>query len=453
MKSARTVDMTTGSITKKLLVFAFPLIVTNILQHLYSAADSAVVGRFAGKAALAAVGATASATGLLTNLLIGIAVGGNIVNSNLLGAQKHRELRKSMHTGIAMSALCGIGLMILGILVCKPLLQLMQCPENIIDQSTLYMRIIFCGIPGSILYNFAAGILRTHGDSKRPMMVISICGLVNVLLNLLFVIGFKMSVAGVGWATVISNYLSAIWLLYILFDPKDEFKLTMGEMKIHKEQCVNIMKVGIPCAINSMVFSLSNVTVSASINTFGDTVIAGSTAATQLSTFLNQVISAFYTACITFAGQCYGAGKFKRIDQVLWIGGAYCVLIVAALATIITVAPGFFMGIFNSDPDVIYAGTRKLILISWSFVMYSISDVLLGCLRGIKKTAIPTTLNIFCVCVVRILWVMFICPIRPDSYMLIYWCYPVSYVCSMTSLFVYYAYCRKRFPVQQKAEV
>lgn len=448
MKARHTMDMTTGSITKKMLVFVFPLIVTNILQHLYGAADSAIVGRFAGKTALAAVGATTSATGLLTNLLIGIGVGGSIVNSNLLGARKFNDLRKSMHTGIVLSAICGVGLMVLGIVVCKPLLMLMQCPDNILEQATLYMRIIFCGIPGSILYNFAAGIMRTHGDSKRPMLVISISGLINLLLNLLFVIVFKMSVAGVGIATVISNYLSAAWLLFILQDPKDEFKLTMREMKLHKEQAVNIMKVGIPCAINSMVFSLSNVTVSASINTFGDTVIAGSTAATQISTFLNQIISAFYTACITFVGQCYGAGKYKRVNRVMWIGSGYCMLIVAFLSVIITIAPGFFIGLFNTEPDVIYAGSRKLILICWSFVVYSSSDVVLGCLRGIKKTAIPTTLNIFCVCVVRILWVFFICPIRPDSYMLVYWCYPISYICSMTSLFAYYLYCKKRFPAE-----
>ncbi len=453
MKTGRIMNMTTGSIAKKLLVFVLPLIITNVLQHLYSAADSAVVGRFAGKAALAAVGATASATGLLTNLLIGIGVGGNIVNSNLLGSRKYTELRKSMHTGIGMSAVCGVGLMILGILVCKPVLLLMQCPENIIDQATLYMRIIFCGIPGSILYNFAAGILRTHGDSKRPMFIISVCGLLNLLFNLLFVIVFKMSVAGVGLATVISNYLSAIWLLYILFDPKDEFKMTLAEMKIHKEPCMNIMRIGIPCAINSMVFSLSNVTVSASINSFGDTIIAGSTAATQVSTFLNQIISAFYTACINFAGQCYGAGKYKRVNRVLWIGAAYCSIIVAALSLIITCFPGFFIGLFNSDPGVIYAGTRKLILMSWSFVLYSVSDVLLGCLRGIKKTAVPTTLNIFCICVVRVLWVIFIFPLNAESYMLLYWCYPVSYVCSTLSLLWYYLYCRKRFPAEESVAV
>lgn len=453
MNSRRTVDMTSGSITKKLLVFVFPLIITNILQHLYSAADSAVVGRFAGKAALAAVGATTSATGLLTNLLIGIGVGGSIVNSNLLGAKQFKDLRKSMHTGIAMSAVCGVGLMLFGIAVCRPLLQLMQCPDNIIDQATLYMRIIFLGTPGSILYNFSAGIMRTHGDSKRPMFFISVCGLVNLLLNLLFVIVFKMSVAGVALATVISNYLSAACALYILFNPKDEFKLTMGELKIHKVQCNNILKVGIPCAINSMVFSLSNVTVSASVNTFGDTVIAGSTAATQISAFLSQIISAFYTACITFVGQCYGAGKYKRVNRVLWTGSGYCALIVALLSLVITVAPGFFIGLFNEDPEVIYAGSRKLILICWSFVMYSVSDVLLGCLRGIKKSAIPTALNIFSVCVVRILWVVFICPIRPESYMLIYWCYPVSYICSTISLFTYYYFCKKRFPVEQSVAV
>lgn len=449
MKTGRTVDMTTGSISKKLLMFVLPLIISNILQHLYHAADSAVVGRFAGKAALAAVGATGSATSLLTNLLIGIGVGGSIVNSNLLGARKYTELRESMHTGIAMSMVCGVGLMLLGMVVSRPLLKLMQCPDNIIDQATLYMRVVCCGIPGSILYNFSAGIMRTHGDSKRPMFIIFACGLVNVLLNLFFVIVCKMSVAGVALATVISNYISAACALYIVLNPRDEYKLTIWEMKIHKKHCVNIMKVGIPCAINSMVFSLSNATVSARINSFGDTVIAGSTASTQISTFLNQIISAFYTACINFVGQCYGAGNYKRVDRVLYTSVGYCGLIVALLSLVITVAPGCFISLFNRDADVIYVGSQKLVLVCWSFVVYSVSDVLLGCLRGIKKSAIPTTLNIFSVCVLRILWVIFICPIRPDSYMLIYWCYPVSYICSMISLAIYYCYCRRHFPVKQ----
>lgn len=440
-----TMDMTTGSVTKKLLVFVFPLIITNMLQHLYNAADSAVVGQFSGKVALAAVGATSSATSLITNLLIGLAVGANIINSNLLGSKDYTGLRRSMHTGISIGGLFGVVLGLIGILLARPLLQLMNCPDNVIDHSVTYMRIIFCGTPGSMLYNFGAGILRTHGDSKRPMVIISTCGLVNVALNLVFVIIFKMSVAGVALATIISNYLSAVWVLKILFDPNGEYKLSVKELTIHKTEFVNIVKVGIPCAINSMMFNISTAIVASSANTFGDTMVAASTASVNITNILVQVISAFYSAAISFTGQCYGAGKFKRIDQIAVIGTAICVGLVSLAAAVITVIPQFFIGLFNTDPGVIEVGSQKLTLMSWSFVLYGLSDICLGCLRGIKKTAIPTAMNIFCVCIIRILWVMFIFPLNPNSFMLLQWCYPVSYICSSISLIGYYLYCRKKY--------
>lgn len=453
MKQNR-VDLTTGSVLKKMIVFAFPLFVTNLLQHLYSAADNAVVGRFAenGELALAAVGATSAATGLILNLVIGLAVGANVVNANLLGAKRHKELRKSLHTSMTVAAVGGVMMSIVGILLARPVLQLMKCPDSIIDLSTLYMRIIFCGTPGTMLYNFGAGILRTHGDSKRPMVIMMFSGILNVVLNLVFVIGFKMTVDGVALATIISKYAAVAWVLYILFNPKGEYKLTLRELNLGGKETLSIIKVGIPCGINSTVFSLANVVVASSINTFGDTVIAGSTAANNVTGLLYQVPAAFYSACVSFSGQCFGAGKYKRIDQLAVSSSLVCCGFVILLNVLITIFPEAILSIFNSNPEVLEAGRLKVIIIAWGYVFYSISDIALGCLRGMRLSAIPTGINIFCVCVIRILWVAFVFPLDPENIMLLYWIYPISNFCSAAAMVSYYLISRKRLFVQPPAE-
>lgn len=450
MKSQHTMDLTNGSVTRKLIVFVLPLVASNLLQHLYNAADKAVVGQFAGKIALAAVGSTGSATTMLLNLLFGLSVGANIINANLLGAKKHKELRRSMHTSILLSVVCGVFLCVVGLLAAHPLLQLMSCPSNVIDQASLYMRIYFCGVPASMLYNFGAGILRTYGDTRRPMIILAVSGIVNVLLNLIFVIVFKMTVDGVALATIISQYISAVWVLTILFDPKGEYHLSKSELKLHKEEVIAIVKVGIPCGINGLVFSVSNVTVQSTVNGFGDTVIAGNVAADSVSGLIYQVLAAFYTACVSFAGQCYGAEKYDRIDRLLLRSGGICVALVAAASTAATVFPGFLLGVFNSDAEVIAAGTPKLLIMCWSYVLYAVSESLLGCLRGMRKTAIPTTINIIGICATRVLWIWFVLPADSMNVFLLYACYPVSYVISVSAMGSYYIYCRRKLRMQKK---
>lgn len=441
---SHTVDLTTGPIGKKLLKFAFPLIITNLLQNLYQAADNAVVGQFAGKEDLAAVGATGSATALILNIILGLAIGANIVNANLRGARKEKELRKSLHTTVALSVLGGVTFSILGQIVCRPLLELMNCPENIIDRSVLYMRIIFCGTPATMVYSFGSGILRTYGDSKRPMTIMAISGIVNVVLNLVFVLGFNMTVDGVALATIISKYIAAACVVVILFSSKDEFKLKFREIKMHNREMFNIIKVGFPCSINGLVFSISNSIVQSGINSFGDVVVAGGVASNNVTVLLYAVLGSFYSACVSFTGQCYGAGKYKRIDGVFVRGCMICAGFMAVAATCITLKPGLFISIFNTDPDVIAIGSQKLIIISWSYLLYGISEIAIGVLRGIRKSAGPTAINVICVCVLRIAWVMFICPLDADNPILLYWCYPVSYICSTTALVTYYFICRKK---------
>jgi len=451
MNKRHSLDMTSGSVPKMLIRFVIPLLVTNLLQQFYTAADSAVVGRFAGKTALAAVGATGYATGLILNLVIGLSLGANIINANLLGSKQTEALRRSMHCSLLVALICGILVSAVGIMITPSIMEWTNCPESVIQDAILYMRIILCGAPGTMIYNFGAGILRTHGDSKSPMYIMASCGIINVLLNLVFVVYFKMTVAGVALATIISKYLSAATVLLILFNPNGIYKLKLRELQLPQNETWDIIRIGFPCAINSIVFSLSNTIVQYGVNGLGDAVVAGSTACSNISGLLYQVFHAFYTACVSFSGQCYGAGKYKRIDRLaLWSGGLSASFVVIA-SIIISFIPHIFIGFFNSDPEVIRAGSEKLIIICWSYVAYAITETLMGCLRGMRQTAIPSVINIFSVCLIRVFWILALVPLFPGDRLFLFSCYPVSYVISLTAILVFYLHTRQQINRKQIA--
>ena len=439
MKRHYSIDMTTGSITKKLIQFVLPLMASLLLQQLYNAADKAVVGQYAenGELALAAVGATGSPTSLILNLVFGISAGAGIISANLLGGKQEEALRRNMHTTVAVGLVSGVLLMIVGICVARPLLILMSCPENVLDTAVLYMRIYFVGMPATMLYNFASGILRTFGDSRRPMIILGVSGLANVALNFVFVVGFHMSVAGVAWATTIAQIISTIWILWILFSKKDAYKMSFRELNLYPKEVLTILRVGIPCGLNGVVFSIANVTLQSTINTWGDMTIAGAAASDSITNISYQVLSAFYTATMTFAGQCYGAGKIRRIRKLLLCSTVICMGIMAFVAIIATVMPNTMIGIFNSNPEVLKAGAQKLLTVSWGYVIYAFSETLTGCLRGMRKNVIPTAINTACACVFRVIWVAFIYPLYPHVWFL-YFCYICSYVLSLACMLPYY---------------
>lgn len=305
MKQVATMDLTQGSVTKKFISFVIPIMLTMLLQHLYNVADRVVVGQFAenGKFALAAVGSTGSATTLFLNLFNGLAIGTNVICANHRGARDEEGLSKCMHSAIVLSVYLGLAICVLGLAVCKPLLQLMDTPEDVLEQATLYMRIYLLGVPAASVYNFGANILRAHGDTKRSMYILSATGLINVGLNLVFVIGCGMGVAGVAIATTIAQYVSMIWMLWILFSPRGIYKMRVRQLKMHKESAVAVIKVGIPCGLNGMVFTISNIILQSSLNSFGSIAVAGKTAALDISTMVYQGIGASYLACVSFSGQ------------------------------------------------------------------------------------------------------------------------------------------------------
>ena len=438
-------DLTTGSVSRKLIAFAMPILASNLLQHLYNAVDRAVVGKFAanGEFALAAVGSTGAASALLLNLFLGLSIGANVICSNLRGANKHEDLRKTMHTSVMLAAVSGLLIALVGFFLARPFLTLMGSPKSVIDSATLYMRIYFVGVPFSLLYNFCAGILRAHGDTKQPMIILGLSGLVNVALNLVFVILCGMDVDGVAWATVISQLISAAVVMHILFKPHGGYGLTVKELKLHKHELKSIFRVGIPSGLNGMVFSVANVVLQSSINSLGDIVMAGSTAAESITGLVYQVLTAFYTACVSFSGQCYGAGEYKRIDKLLSRSLLYCCSIIAVFAMIASIFPYTLLGLFTDNPDAIAAGFYKMVIICWGYVLYGASEVFLGILRGMRKSGIPTLLNGLCACVPRLLWVYFAFPLNRTIWFLCL-CYPLSWFLSASAQGLYLWFVRRK---------
>lgn len=452
MGSAKTLDLTTGSVTKKLIRFATPIILGNLLQQLYTAADRMVVGRFAdnGSASLAAVGSTNSAINLIIGLFIGLASGVNVICANLLGAKNHTALRKSMHTSMLVSAICGVFLCVVGYLMTPVILGWMDTPKSVMPKATLYMQIYFMGVPASLLYNFGAGILRAHGDTKRPMYFLMVSGLINVSLNLLLVILFRLDVAGVAIATAVSQYCSAAAILWVLFSPKGQYRLKCRELGIDKAQLISIIQIGVPSGLGSIVFSSSNVLLQSATNSFtvdGEAIIAAKTVALDVNVLIYQIQAALYAGCVSFAGQCYGAGDYKRIKKVansaLWL----CFLFMGIPIILCNLFAPQVIGIFNTDPTVTKYGVPLLRICTLGMFLYVPSEIYLGCSRGMRRALTPSLLNMAAVCLPRILWIYAVFPAHRNVVFL-FLCYPISWLISSVCQFIFFLRVQKQ-PVKQ----
>ena len=446
MASSHTLDLTKGPITKKLLVFVLPILLSAVLQNLYTIADRIVVGRFVSDEALAAVGATGSPIGLLLNLVNGISIGVNVVCANLKGAQKLKTLEKCMHTVILLSVICGVTMALIGILLARPILQLMSTPAAVLDGAVLYMSLYFAGVPALLLYNFGAGILRAYGDTKRPMYILTLTGILNVGLNLFFVVVCHVGVAGVALATMAAQVVSAIAVMWILFNKKGEYKLSVKKLKLHKDQSQNILRVGIPCGFNGIMFNLANVLLQSSINGFDSVaIVAGNTVANDVTNFNYLVIYAFNAGVVSFAGQCYGAREYKRIDKLAGAALLWSTSILLVMATVMTIFAREIIGLFNSDPAVVNAGYFRTVLCVWTYMLYTPSEIFTGCSRGMGHTTAPTIMNLLGVCLPRIIWILLIFPLWPIPEFL-YLCMPISWVLSALLQMLHYFHIRKRLP-------
>ncbi len=452
-------EFTSGPLFLKIFFFSLPIMASGVLQLLYNMADNVVVGKFSGDpTALAAVGSTGSLTNLLLNLLMGLSVGSGVLVSQYFGAKRPDEISKAVHTSMTVAAIGGVLFCFIGFVAARPLLALMGTKPEVLDGATLYIRIIFCGVPASAIYNYGAAILRSVGDSKRPLMILAITGLVNVLLNLFFVIVCHMSVAGVALATISAQYLSAIAVVVILMRTNDCYKLELKKLSIDKTMFVKILRVGIPSGVQGMMFSISNVLIQSSINTFPTTTVSGNTAGSSIDGFAYTVMNSFYHASLTFTGQNYGAKKTKRIYKVL-LYSVIQVTVIGLLTGYLEIAFAeqlAWLFVDKAEPQaqlIVEAAVRRLnLMLRWYFLC-GIMEVLTGHLRGLGYSVIPMLSSLFGACVFRILWIVLVFPLEQFNTQIgLYTSFPLSWALTCVLHLIVAVVARVRLTKQDKAE-
>ncbi len=455
-KGSYEIDMVNGPLLGKICMFALPLALSGILQLLFNAADIVVVGNFAGSTALAAVGSTGALINLIVNVFIGLSVGTNVLVARYYGAGQQKDLEETVHTSIATSLVSGVILIILGILLAKPLLSLMGTPDDVIDQAALYMRIFFIGMPVNMLYNFGAAVLRAVGDTKRPLYFLFIAGVVNVLLNLFFVIVCGLGVAGVAIATVISQAISAVLVTLCLIKSDGPYALDLKKLRIKKDKLIGMARIGLPAGLQGAIFSISNVLIQSSINSFGSTAMAGSTAASNIESFVYTGMNAFHQAALSFTGQNAGAGKYHRIGKIL----GQCVLLVTGVGLVLGLGAyllgGPLLHIYSSDPQVVAYGLERMLVICTVYFICGIMDVLVGSLRGLGYSIVPMIVSVVGVCGLRVLWIYTVFAAERSLFVL-YLSYPVTWLITAlihfaSYLVIYHKKVKPKIAGQQPAQ-
>ena len=442
-RSSFEIDMTNGPLLGKIVRFAIPLALSGILQLLFNAADIIVAGRFAGSQALAAVGSTSALINLIVNLFIGLSIGVNVLVARYYGAGQRKDLHETVHTAVLISVLSGLVLIVVGVALSKPLLQLMGTPSDVIDQAVLYMRIYFVGMPVMMLYNFGAAILRAVGDTQRPLYFLLLAGVVNVFLNLFFVIVVHMGVAGVAIATVISQCISAGLVLQCLVRSDTIYRVELKQLRIYKDKLLQMTKIGVPAGIQGATFSISNVLIQSSINSFGSLAMAGSTAASNIEGFVFTAMDSFTQSSLSFTGQNYGAKKFHRITKVLWYNIFLVIVVGLVLGIGAYLAGRPLLGIYSTDPEVIDYGMERMLIVCTPYFTCGIMNVLVGAMRGLGSSLTPMVVSIFGVCVLRVIWIYTVFAAAPSMLML-FVSYPVTWVVTALVEAVCFYFIRKR---------
>lgn len=431
-------DMLNGSIWNKLPVFALPIAATGILEQLFNASDIAIVGNFAQTdktAAVAAVGANSPIIGLILNLFIGIALGANVVIANAIGRDDRQTVQKAVHTSMVVSVIGGVLVAIIGEIIAEPLLAVLNVPDDVLELALLYLRIYFLGMPVILLYNFEAAIFRSIGETKMPLIALTLSGILNVLLNLFFVIVLKMSVNGVATATVLANIVSA-GILYIKLVKSDKYiKVEFKKLRIDGKVFAKIMQIGLPAGIQSAVFAVANIVIQGAINSLGTVVIAASSAAFNIEIIAYNVMNSFSQACTTFVGQNFGANKIDRCKKTLFL----CLIedaIASGTAILIVLITGkFLLSIFNNNPEVIEIGYTRLVIIFIAYIFSMLYEVMSGYLRGFGFSLVPAILTTVGVCVLRIIWINTVFPAN-RTFVTIMTAYPVSLATTALLIFI-----------------
>lgn len=420
------IDMCNGPLFGKILIFYIPLMLSGILQLLFNAADIVVVGRFAGNQSLAAVGSTSSLINLLVNVFIGLSVGANVLVARFYGAGQEKELSEMVHTAVMTSLVSGCILVVLGVALAQPALSLMDTPPDVIDQSVLYMRIYFLGMPAMMAYNFGSAVLRAVGDTKRPLYFLLLAGVVNVILNLIFVIVFSMGVAGVAVATVISQMISAVLVLRCLVKSDSSYRLNLKALKIVPDKLFKMIQIGVPAGLQGALFSISNVLIQSSVNSFGSTAMAGNTAASNVEGFVYTAMNAFHQTAISFTGQNYGARNYKRIGKILLICQASVLVVGLVMGNAVYALSGILLKLYSPDEAVIQYGVLRLGIICTTYCLCGMMDVMVGSLRGMSYSVMPMLVSLTGACLFRIVWIYTVFK-QYHSLECLYISYPISW--------------------------
>ena len=444
MKRSYEIDMCSGPLIPKILRFAIPLMLSGILQLLFNAADIIVVGQFTGSQAMAAVGSTGALNNLIINIFLGLSIGSSVLMARYYGAKENDSIHELVHTSILLSFLSGSVLVVLGLLLAKPLLTLMGTPNDGIDQAVLYMRIVFVGMPALMTYDFGAGILRAIGDTKRPLAYLFTAGVINVILNLFFVIVCHMGVAGVALATIISQYTSAALVLRCMIKSDAAYKLSLHKLRIYPKKLRQIIKIGLPAGVQGAVFSISNVLIQSSINSFGSIAMAGSAASSNIEGFIYTSMNSFYQAATSFTSQNVGAGKAKRLIPIL----ADCLILVTitgvALGALARLFGPQLLGIYSSDPAVINYGLTRMDIICSTHFLNGLMDTACGSIRGLGYSLAPTVVTLLGACAFRVLWILTVFQFS-HTLLTLYLSYPISWLITFISHMICFAVFYRRY--------
>ena len=437
------IDMCNGTIMDKLVSFSVPLMISGILQILFNAVDIIVVGRFSGSQALAAVGSTSALINMMINLFIGISLGANVLAARFYAADRKKEMSETVHTSIMLALISGILMVFVGLICARWSLELMDTPDDVIDQATLYMRIYFVGMPFFMLYNYGAAILRAVGDTKRPLMYLIVSGVLNAILNVFLVVCFHLDVAGVGIATVVSQMVSCILVLRCLYKSEGSYQLRFSKLTIKTRYLGQIFAVGIPAGIQSTVINFSNVLLQSSVNSFGSVAMAGYTAANNVLSFLYVSVNSVTQACMSFTSQNYGVHKFKRMDRVL----VDCLILSVGVALALGSVAYFFgpeiLQIYTEEPDVIASGMEILAYTTLTYFLCGIMDLFPGALRGMGHSGVPMILSILGTVGTRIVWIFGIFPSH-RSLGVLFWSYPISWILTIIMQVICFYFVRRK---------
>ena len=428
-------DMCNGPLFPKILVFTIPVMLSGILQLLFNAADIIVVGRYAGSDALAAVGSTSSLINLLTNLFIGLSVGANVLVARYYGSGQKKELSDMVHTAVLTALISGCILVVVGVLVARPILFAMGTPDGVLDQSVLYIRIYFVGMPSVMAYNFGSAILRAVGDTKRPLYFLSIAGVANVIMNLFFVIIVNMGVAGVALATVLSQTISASLVIRCLVLSDGDYKLVLTKLRISKDKLIKMLQIGLPAGLQGTLFSISNVLIQSSVNSFGAVAMAGNAAAANIEGFVYIAMNSLYQTSISFTGQNYGAKKFKRIFRILLICQGLVLSVGLVMGNAVHYYGDILLRLYTSEEDVIAYGQGRMAIVCVFYCFCGMMDVAVGVLRGMGYSIMPMLVSLSGACLFRIVWIYTVFR-KNHTLRCLYLSYPISWALTFTTLII-----------------